>query len=505
MSELSTQVNKLESDAPIQVHTVGIDPAEALERGKTDLNFFASLAIPTVMKSPFPDFYVSIFHMLISRDASQIGRIMRFALGLPRGHAKTTFIKVLIAWLIVYDKIKFVIIICASEPLALEIVADISDILGSPNMEAVYGRWQDQLLSDSKELKKAFYHGRNVSIVGKGEGSSMRGINIKHERPDLILFDDAQTKECDESEVESAKFRRRFVATLKIIAPHGDRLIVYIGNMYSDTCMLYQLKENSRWISLITGAILEDGSPLWPELHSLDELLDSYLHDVELMEEEVWFAEVMNDPVVRANAMLEGEVPFYDEPFADILPDGVFITIDPAGFRDTSDDNVIVTHYVHDGKGIIRKINAGIKDPEELIKAALADALEHGASVIGVEETGYQQTLLFWLRKYMTAMKITDIEIVPLKPKNRSKESRIRLFVREVVAGNYHIHKDVRAVWMWQAVKYKLGKKNNKDDILDATAYGLDMRSEHWHLVKNLRLKALEAPATGVIEDNTPF
>lgn len=489
--------------ADIPLVNVNIDEARA--RCAVDINFFASLAIPMVMLSPFPAFYVAIFQMLVNRTPEQIGRILRFALGLPRGHAKTTFIKVLIAWLIVFDKAKFIIIICASEPLALEIVDDINDILGSDNIEQIFGKWTQQLTTDSKELKKAFYHGRNVTIAAKGEGSSMRGINIKHERPDIILFDDAQTKDCDESPVESAKFRRRFVATLKIIAPRGDRLVVYIGNMYSEGCMLYQLKQNTKWISLITGAILEDGNPLWPELHSLEDLLDSYLHDVELGEEDVWFAEVMNDPIVAALSLLSSQIPEYKEDFSVTMPDGVFLTIDPAGMKSTSDDNVIVTHYVHDGKGVVRRINAGIKDPEQLIKEALITAMDEGASVIGIEDAGYQQTLLFWTNKYMEAWGIKNIVVVPLKPKNRSKESRIRTFVFEVISGQYAIHAECRAQWLWQAMKYKIGKKDNKDDTLDATAYGLDMRSEYWPMITNLRKLSITHQRHAVIEDNTPF
>lgn len=506
MSELSNAPVALEQK-PFETNVLSVHKEETWERARTDINFFGSLAIPTVMLSPFPAFYVAIFHMLVNRSPEQIGRILRFALGLPRGHAKTTFIKVLIAWLIVYDKLKFIVVVCANEDLALEIVSDINDILASDNIEQIYGRWSSCLTTDSKELKKAFYHNRNVTIAAKGEGSSMRGINIKHERPDVILFDDAQTKECDESPTDSAKFKRRFTATMKIIAPKGNRLIVYIGNMYSDNCMLYKLKENSKWVSLITGAILESGEPLWPELHSLEELLDGYLHDVEMGEEEVWFAEVMNDPVSKAKSLVPDGIPRAPYSFVEEVPDGVFITLDPAGFRDNSDDNVIAVHYVFNGMTTVREIEAGNKNPEQLVMETLRKCLEHGASVIGIEETGYQMSLLFWMTKYLKDWNITGVHVVPLKPRNRSKEARIRLFIEEVIKGTYAIHDACRALWLWQAMKYKIGKKDNKDDILDAPAYGLDVRNEYWHLVKNLKQSGmfLLEGTSSVVEDNTPF
>lgn len=508
MAELVSKDSNLSEIKPYEVQHINADVKEIYERAKTDINFFAALMLPTVMVSPLPAFYVAIFHIIINRKPEEIGRILRFALGLPRAHAKTTFIKILIAWLIVYDKYSFIAVICATDDLAQNLIGDISDALGSPNMEEVYGKWTAQLGTDNKEEKKALYHGRAVIIKAKGAGSALRGLNIKHQRPDLIFFDDAQTKECDDSPTERDKFRKWIVAAFKLIAPitqTPNRLIIYVGNMYSDQCLLFQLKNNPSWVSLITGAILENGEPLWPQLHPLEELMESYFHDEALGEADVWFAEVMNDPVSRAQSLLHaalGTSPM--EPHE--VPDGVFLTIDPAGFRDVSDDNVIAVHYVFDGKGHVAELDAGIKDPEQLILRAIQLAFQHGASLIGVEDVGYQQTLLFWFNKYFNEFKIHGIEVVPLKPKNRSKESRIRLFVAELYAGNYFLCEPVKATYVWQAMKYKIGQKKNKDDILDCVAYGLDVRNEYWHLVKNIKSAGKWiASDAHVVSDNTPF
>ena len=498
---LATQENLTSVNA--QINYVPADVSDAYNRGKVDINFFASLMIPTVMVSPFPEFYVGLFSILSSRDAKSLGKILRFALGLPRGHAKTTFIKILIAWLIVYDKISFCVIICANQDLANALLQDVSDMLCSENSKVVYGEWENQLITDSKESKICEFHGRSVILQAKGAGTAIRGINVKHKRPDFIFCDDAQTKENDDSPTDSIKFRKWLVATFKIIAPHGDRSIIYVGNMYSENCILFQLKNNPSWISLITGAITENGQPLWPELHSLESLMESYYHHEALGEADVWFAEVMNDPVNKATSLLTGVI----EPFdgEEIIPDGVFITVDPAGFRKNSDDNVIVVHYVHDGIGSVAAIDAGNKDPEQLIMQTLRLAIEHGASLIGVEDVAYQQTLLFWINKYIQEWNIEGITVVPLKPAGRTKESRIRLFIADLLSGNYKLFDIVRAVFVWQASTYKLGKKDNKDDILDACAYGLDVRSQYWQYITNLRSTGKWIQTASVQTDNTPF
>jgi len=506
MAELTVAEDSIvQNAAEFKTELFNVKPEEAYERGKHDLNFFACLLIPSVMVSLFPAFYIGLFKILTNRDAKSMGKILRFALGLPRAHAKTTFIKVIICWLIVYDKISFAIILCANQDLADELLSDVNDMLCTENARLIYGDWEGQLSTDAKQLKKCLYHGRSVILAAKGADTAIRGINIKHRRPDLIFCDDAQTKENDDSPTDRLKFRKRLVATMKIIAPMGDRLIVYVGNMYSEDCILFQLKNNATWISLITGAIKEDGSPLWPELHSLESLMESFYHDEAMGEADVWFAEIMNDPISRSSSLLQGLLPTLDPEAESMVPDGVFITIDPAGFRDNSDDNVIAVHYVHDGKGHVATIDAGIKDPEQIIIRTLQLALQHGASLIGVEETGYQQTLLYWFNKYVMDWGLVGINIVPLKPAGRSKESRIRLFVAELLASNYYLFAAARTVYVWQAMKYKLGKKDNKDDVLDCVAYGLDVRNQYWHLVSNLKASGKFEMIAGVQVNNTPF
>lgn len=506
MAELTTVDPNLEAEGSAQqVVDVGVDIKAAYERGRVDINFFAALAMPQVMVSPLPPFYVIVFNILTSRKTPDIGKILRFALGLPRAHAKTTFIKVIICWLIAYDKISFALMICANESLAEQLLADINDTMSSANMEAVYGNWTQNLSTDTKELKKASYHRRPVILAAKGAGSSLRGLNIKHTRPDLIFCDDMQTRENDESPTESARLLRWFTATLlKVIAPRGDRLVIYVGNMYSEDCILKKLQNNSAWTSLVTGALLENGTPLWPELHSLDSLMESYLHDEELGQADVWFAEVMNDPKATGKTLLPAGLPVspYDD---DIVPDGVFITIDPAGFRESSDDNVIVVHYVFNGKGIAYKVVLGIMDPKELIKTALELAIMYGASLIGVEDVGYQQTLGFWLNHFLKQLGIDGIVVVPLNPHGRSKEARIRQFISELYAGEYYLSAEVRPQYVWQAQKYKIGQKKNKDDLLDAVAYGLDVRNDYWEHVKNLRTSNAFLMQASVQGNNTPF
>jgi hypothetical protein len=487
----------------IEPVVVSANLTEAYERGRNDINFFASLCIPTVFVFPLPLFYIAIWQLLSSRDSVDMGRLLRFALGLPRGHAKTTFIKILICWFVVYDKASFILIVCSNSDLADNLLADIHDILSSDNMTSVYGNWAESLAIDSADTKKAAYHGRAVTMVARGWSAGIRGLNLQNERPDIIFCDDVQTRKNDESPTESLNLLQELVGTIfKSIAPRGNRLIIYVGNMYSEECILNKFKKSPSWISMVTGAILADHKPLWPELFSLEELMESYYHDEALNLAHIWFAEVMNDP--RSTALT-----IFPHPLPPAIPDeivesdGAFLTIDPAGFRDVSDDNVIAAHLKYDNNGYVVETKKGILDPQELIQYAITMALKWDCSLIAVESVAYQQTLGFWIKFFLNELNISHITVVEVHPHGRSKESRIRQFIAELYKGTYYIvDPETRRDYTWQASLYKVGKKDNKDDLLDAIAYGLDVRNEFWHLlVPPIRGRIIEGECS-VVNNN---
>jgi hypothetical protein len=494
-----------ETNIPINI---AVSITDAYERGRRDINFFASLCMPNIFRFSLPPFYIAAWQLIVGEgDPKRIESLFRFALGLPRGHAKTTFIKILIAWMIVYDYASFILIVCSNSSLAENLLADIDDILSSDNVVSIYGEWAPSKAIDSKDTKKAAYHTRSVTLVARGWTAGIRGINLKNERPDFIFCDDVQTKDNDSSPTERQHLLEELTGTIfKSVSHRGRRTIVYVGNLYSEECILQKFRQNPYWTSMITGAILSDGQPLWPELVSLAELKESYEHDEALGLSHIWFAEVMNDPQSVQHSLLPMPVPDSDVDEI-VLDDGAFLTIDPAGFRSTSDDNVIVLHKKYNNKGYVCGINAGIKNPAELIKEAITIAIQNGVSLIGVEAVAYQQTLGYWISHFLKELGITHIHVVELMPHGRSKESRMRLFVEELYRKTYFLHDpSARRAFNWQGSLYKIGKKNNKDDILDAVSYGLDIRNEYWHLIYSLASNASQIDHTICsVEHNSCF
>ena len=470
---------------------------EAYERGRVDFNFFSAMVLPDVCTCPWPDLFIIMWHLIVTRPPEEQGEILRFALGLPRGFAKTTFLKLILCYLIVYDRAKYILIVAANEELATNILHDVDSMLADPQVEAVYGNWSGNMIRDNTKEKMCNYNGRKVIMYALGALSGVRGINKDNHRPDFILCDDMQTKENDASEPERARLLKWFTMTLlKCISTRGDRVIAYLGNMYSEECILYKLQSMREWKSIITGAILSDGKSLWPEVHSLESILASFYHDEQLGMAGDWFAEIMNDPQAAHEKILKGELGYWDRAEAPEKT-GAFLTIDPAGYRKTSDDNVVVAHGVRGGLGTIEEMQGGISNPKQLIEVAILMAIRHDCNLIAVESVAYQQTLCFWLDFWLEEHGLKDeITVVEVKPHGRHKEFRIKEFLGECTGVRYEDHKwvedepsyyfvdpDAKSQVTWWANKYRLGIKDNRDDWLDAPAYGLDVRREYGHQI----------------------
>lgn len=467
--------------------------AELRDAAEHDANVFCALLLGDFYTLEFPPFYLALFQLLIEQNADP-EFLVRFALGLPRGFAKTTFIKCVICYLVLYKHNEFILLVAANEELGKALVRDIWNMLQGDNIVEVYGNITGQPVKDTEHLKIFIYDGKKIVLKGVGQGTSVRGINEDKKRPDIIVCDDMQTRESALSEVENKALKSWATGTLfKCISPRGaNRRIIYIGNMYPGECLLKIISESTEWISLITGAILADGQSLWPELRSVRSLIKEYEHDESLGEGAIWFAEVQNDPLDEDRRLLARDIPIDFDKYIDVDPDYSFITIDPAGFKKHADHNTICVHKVYDGFPIAYYLDGGVYDPEALIIRTYELAFQHGCSLIGVEAVAYQSTLCFWFEKYKMKLGATGINIVEISTQNRTKEARLRAYCAELLKKTYGMMPQVRKIFSFFAFKFILGQPKNKDDYLDSPAMGRYVMDNYQHLLAFIDHKSLD-------------
>lgn len=460
-----------------------------IKRNSEDISFFGAFCLPSVITKPFPTYYQELFLYIIQKymqlgekDFSEV--VMYLAIALPRGHAKTTFFKLIIAYGIIHDLFTCIIVVGANESRASDFINDVDNILKSENVRKVYGNWAAGLTVDNTEEKQGVYRNKPRVLVAVGAGTSFRGINKLNSRPDFILFDDAQTAEGAESAVESKKLLRWLVGTAIKTKNPARCGVVWIGNAYTpkENCILYKLIDSPSWDSLVTGAILADGTALWEDLYSLKALRAEYAHDASLGLADVFFAEVQNQPIdssITKSIFPAGNIPLTILSGEEEII-GSFITVDPAGKRKHSDETAIVGHHLYNTQKLhFAELVHKRMTPIETVTNGIDLAVKMNAPVIFVESVAYQESLAFWFNYFLDKMELSGVlKAVPLSIGIVSKLSRIRSFAGAIMEGDYIItDEDIRQAVLYQGLDYQIERTNNVDDILDSGGHGIIVRS----------------------------
>lgn len=464
---------------------------EVHDLAKNSLDFLAALAMPTVFIYCFPRVFQAVWSWLLSftskaRDFSQL------ALGLPRGFGKTTLIKIYVLFCILFTSKKFILIVSSTATLAENILSDIIDMLEEPNIKKVFGDWKLGIEKDTQSIKKFGFRGRNITLAGIGAGTSLRGLNIKNQRPDVMIFEDIQTREQAESEVQSDNLEKWMVGTaMKAKSPHGC-LFIFVANMYpTKFSILRKLKNNPTWTKFIAGGILSDGTSLWEELQPIKQLTSEFENDLAMGRPEIFYAEVLNDETASSNTHIDLSLlpayPFQD----DDISAGNFVIIDPSSGKINSDDVAIGYCEIHNASPVLRELTSATLSPGETIRVALTYCLQHGCRLVIIESVAYQSTLAYWFQFICAQMGIVGIEAVEIYPGGYSKNSRILGMFKMYAAGEIFIHPSVQPVAHLQIVQFNPLIRTNTDDVLDLLAY----------MPKALELYGAFIQSMGIIED----
>lgn len=481
------------------VTQTAVSSAEAQDLARTSLDFLAAIALPLVFRYFFPPVYQQIWQWLLSyihkeRDFSQL------ALGLPRGFSKTTFIKIFALYVILFTRRQFILICANSVPKAVAIISDICDMLDEPNIKSLFGDWRQGMEVDQQGMKKFGFRGRNI-ILYAGTVDSVRGVNIKHQRPDVMLFDDIQSRQDADSETVSQQIETDLYGTaMKAKSPHGC-IFIFVGNMYpTKWSILRRIQASPTWVKFIAGGILQktDGTieSLWEDLQPLAQLLREFQNDQANGRPEVFYAEVLNDPNASVNLLINtANIPPcpYESDFAGGQHQGNFIIIDPSNDKHNSDAVSLGYFEVWDAKPVCRKIVEGRFSPGDTIKEALKLALTHNCSLVAIESNAFQYSLLYWSNQICLQSGIVGINFVDVYSGQRSKNSRILDMFKALLAKEIWLAEETRAPVFSQIQAFNPTKTNNTDGLLDLLTYSpkvLELYGEY--IASNLTLNLQE-------------
>ena len=490
--------------------TVGLSKAKLRECLHRDVRLMLAFYLGDKLDLEIPDMHVEIWDELIElldqvNDPSFLIGKLRKLLAIPRGHAKTTLIKLAVLVFLRYSPLRFCAYMSNTAPIAFNAILDIIAYIEQEGDSSLFGESRtvrkvtqehlfiiDLAVPNSTEPKR-------VIIKGFGQDTQVRGAVINDQRPDLIVFDDIESREIVESELRQRRLDAWAMGTaMKSMAAKG--VIIFIGNMLSKTSLLARLAKDPKWNATVLGSIVKkaDGTyeSLWPSLWPLDALLEDYRDYIRTGQAHIWEAEMMN---LTSDEILGLNLDTAWRP-SDPLPeeiDAAFMVLDPAFGEKAWHDYSAITvhvrrkpfydangHYVHEPPILTRVITLK-GQPELLFDTMLAEAYYWGIATWMIEAVAAQKLLISLFKIYALARGIQPgvLFFMPILGGKVAKSNRIAAFRAAVANGSYGVSESLPE-FITKLEQYT-PLLSEHDDDLDSAAFGLQAWAENGNLIES--------------------
>jgi len=358
----------------------------------------------------------------------------------------------------------YTLIISDTATQAEALIADISDMLRDSSLRYTVVR-------DVNGEIELLVNGKRYFIVGKGAGSSMRGIKRNRKRPDLMILDDVVNDELVMNRLRVDRLNRWFYkALLPSLDPTGEIYVVGTPLSQNDLFMHLCSLHNTIEIPLTDTAWPDRFTPEWIERkkneYKAAGMLREYKQEFEL---------VLTDSETQLFDM--SKVKFVSE--SDIPTDLTwFMTCDLAfSEKSSADFSALICNGVDtDGNWFILPTQGRWKPSEtankifELVSRfhILDVGIEAGASMIAVKE--HLEQLQLDYQSYFN--------IIELKHGGRSKISRISALEPVVNAGRLNIidnGDDAESLTEQMELTDSHSVMSSHDDLVDSLAYMVQM------------------------------
>jgi len=310
--------------------------ANRSSRALEDYEFFANTYFPQHINKPF-----GAFHREILAATNEPKTIT--AIAAPRAHGKTINLAIIKPiWLMLRGDVHFFVAVAENEDLAKERTGSIAAELA----------YNDRLLMDFSTSLPTVWADEDYIVRGScrclalGYRQPIRGKVFGFYRPDYIVIDDFESHNAKNISIAREKkdyVREEAFGALPLANDQG--VVIWLGNLtHADSALnLFKKdceddKDNPQIRFILYRAILEDGSPLWPEAYTLEGL-----RKIEQAVGSIGFQRhYMMNPITEGIKFLTAWFQFYDR-----LPerfDSIVTYCDPSlSSKATADYKAIIT------------------------------------------------------------------------------------------------------------------------------------------------------------------
>lgn len=323
-----------------------------------DFSFFTRYFFKELNEKKFA---VNEHHDIIFNALNEVknGNTKRLIINIAPRYSKTEIaVKNFIAWSLALNPKSRFIHLSYSDTLALDNSESIKDLIQSDKYQKLFP--YVQIKKDSKAKDKWYTTdgggvlARSASgqVTGFGAGQTDFDNEIK-EFGGAIIIDDPIKPDDAESPTLREKVNYKFDSTIRNRVNSRDTPIIIIMQRLhqNDLCGYLQEIEPDEWSVISMPVIKEDGTALWEDKHTIEEL-----RHMERVNEMVFQTQYMQNPIPREGLLFPKEsltrVDFANTDFKDSL--GKLSYIDVA---DTGDDNhCVIIGHLHNEKIYIEDV-----------------------------------------------------------------------------------------------------------------------------------------------------
>lgn len=454
---------------------VKVSREEILHALEHDRETFIAWAMGELLEFPVPEFHIQVFNRMLWKEVD------RLVLALPRGHAKTTLAKLAVVWHVLFSPNKFYLYVSNTHTIARDAVKDIVAFMETDNFKTLFGDLQWKVKQDQIGFYHFVFRDRVYTIRALGANQQVRGLNVNNTRPDFVIVDDLEDEQNSNSDEQQANLRRWVFGPLFKAVNAARNKIVWIGNMISKKGLLNFFCESSYWHSMVMGALLENGQPLWPDLWPISKLRQDFQFHQQSNMLSKWFAEMMNMPVAAEGGLMDiDKIDYLERPLG---RDGIsygFITIDPAqGKTGWANKAAIVVHgWVHNRWMPVDWVHERGLDPVQIFMETINLAMKWGVRIIGIEAAAMQAGMASTFNYLAVLHEVQFLEFYPVIIGNQdSKTVRLKSWTGLLASKEYALPLGDTEITS-QIMNYDAKAKHNEDDLIDGCALGVKMIGE---------------------------
>lgn len=456
---------------------MGLNNLELIKMmGANDQDTFAQAFLSTYKNKETPPFHVEI-EKALSDDTIRFLEIIA-----PRGHAKSTVVSFInVMWNICYSKRKFIVIISDSWGQAKTFLEMIKTELETNEMiRLAFG----DLVGKDKWNEGEIITGNDIKVLCLGSGMKLRGLRYKESRPDLVLCDDIQNDELVANEQRRKKLKHWLNAVV-IPALNYNGKLVLIGTTLHNDDLMCEVKNKELYPEFKTleyKAIKDDGTPLWPDMFSIERLEQIKQQYIARRMKYVFDREYMNNPVSDDDRLFKIEYVQYFN-FGELTANkklDCFMCFDRAyttGEKSDYTGIAVVGIDKEDNWYVLYSENYRGNDDQLIAKffqlANFVENLGFNLIVSGFEQKGFMNTLYLGLKRVMNEKK-KYYNIIELKDGGTPKELRIQAIQPFYNMGKIFFQKEQTSL-INNLIDFP---RSIHDDDIDALAYVMQLLGE---------------------------